>query len=171
MTERDILDEWNAVVATQEAPRGSIMWKVLDAAKRVVGMLEARVQHGSRLLRQVVIRDGCGAWTSDAARDAWCSSLKDYQNGATHIDRDFEVERLEREARFWAQACAAQINENGALRHVLLDVKRAFDEMPDLARLRGVRDRLAQIDRSAPVEQIEIVPESTPAAGTAGGGA
>ena len=79
MTERDILDEWNAVVATQEAPRGSIMWKVLDAAKRVVGMLEARVQHGSRLLRQVVIRDGCGAWTSDAARDAWCSSLKDWQ--------------------------------------------------------------------------------------------
>lgn len=154
MTEREILDEWNVVVATQAAaPRGSIMWGVLDAAKRVVGMLEARVQHGSRLLRQVVIRDGCGAWTSDAARDGWCSSLKDYQNGATHIDRDYEMERLEREARFWSQACASQINENGALRHLLMDVRRVLDEMPDLARLRPVRDRLAQMDPSAPDSQ------------------
>lgn len=157
MTERDILDEWNAVVAAQAAPRGSKMGDVLDAAKRVVGMLEARVQHATRLLRQVVIRDGCGAWTSDAARDAWCSSLKDYQNGATTIDRDYEMERLEREAKFWSQACASQINENGALRHLLLDVKRTLDDLPDLARLRAVRDRLAQM-------------ESGPAASAAGGG-
>lgn len=146
MSPQDILDEWGAIVDAQAAPAGSKMRDVIDAAKRVVGLLESRVQEGSRLLRQVVIRDGCGAWKSDAARDVWCSSLKDYQNNATNLERDYEMERLERESRFWSQACASQINENGALRHLLLDVRRVLDEMPDLARLRPVRDRLAQME-------------------------
>ena len=144
MSTQDTLDKWNAIRDSQKAPAGSIMREVIDSAAAVIGALESRVQHATRLLRQVVIKDGCGSWTSDAARDTWASSLKDYSNNATHIDRDFEMERCEREAKFWSAACATQINEQGRLRHLLMDVKRVIDEMPDLSRLRAIRDRLAQ---------------------------
>jgi len=146
MTDQDIIDEWGAVCAAQKAPSSSRMGEVIAAATKCIGALESRLQHAARLLRTVIIANGAGKWSSDAARDEWCSSYKDFSINATQIERDYEMERCEREAKFWSAACAGQMNDNARLRHLLLDVKHTMDELPDLARLRPTRDKLSAFE-------------------------
>lgn len=79
-----------------------------------------RLQHAYRLLHNVVIKDGCGSWTT-AERDAWASSYKGFMNGQSHIERDFELQQA-------VDNCGQMVKEVEASRMALVLVRERLVE-------------------------------------------
>lgn len=103
--------------------------RMIALADDLIDSSRMRSQLAARLLERVVIKGGCGDWT-DEERDAWCSSYKDFQNHAHHIERDFELSRLDRAAKFWAKQVALELNRNNELQMRLKRVRHLVEEMP-----------------------------------------
>lgn len=112
-------------VADDKAP----IRDLIAAADASIDYAEGRAKLAARLLERVKIQGGCGSWT-DEERDAWASSYKDFLIGAIAIERDFEIQRLERAAKFYANAAEVHLDEVSALRMQLLEVTLLVRELP-----------------------------------------
>lgn len=121
-------------VADDKAP----IRELIGAADARIDYAEARTKLASRLLDRVKIQGGCGSWT-DEERDAWASSYMDFLIGAIAIERDFEIQRLDRAAKFWAKQVALELNRNNELQMRLKRVRELVEEMPSgLSKVRAI---------------------------------
>ena len=136
-------EDWGTIRDNAKAPRGSKMRAVIDAASARIGELENRLRTAVDLLARAQLKECVGEWDTDAERDRWCSDYRDFQNGTRLFERDHELERLRDREMVWRQHadwCAVQ---GGLQSQLLLDAYCAIRSLPDLERLRDIRQRLA----------------------------
>lgn len=91
-------------IATENAAQAV---KERDGYRDQLSTVTTRLQHAYRLLHNVVIKGGCGSWTT-AERDAWASSYKGFMNGQSHIERDYELQQAVKERDLAVIHCKAK---------------------------------------------------------------
>lgn len=143
--------KWNALTDARSYAEGSSMDKVVEAGRDAIASLTLRLQHATRLLERVVIKAGCGDWSA-TVRDEWCSSYKDFLIGCDQLERDHEMQRLADAEKFWRQKAWYALHERARLVHLMMDCAHVISGMPNLERLRPLRERMEVELRAASPE-------------------